>query len=361
MLLTQTTVAIGMPLLFTVGHYLFATGWLPEIVIGSILVSFFLGIYSYWKNESLRRQPIGHLRVDEPMYKISGSFWANLLAPMIFWPLALAATGVFSVWSEKHFVAIAIPAFACAYLSVAYGAMPVAFLKEYFLAFPEIPPSERYYGDRGEVRPNDRLLFVVLGVLLFLPIVTSATVTYLLLPLILVVTVLLKLHALNRPDWIRLLRYLVLRSHAFIQIYLDYHDTAEDAVRGHWIPPSTRKSRRLQFKALFAAVCALLLTSLSYYCPWEFFAWGFVPESRLAETSVSLGEGKFAWLFAPFAVARFADPLAGYMLTYLFALLGYIVFPPLFLFTLYFDRIVEVEAIHQRILLGRRLLSDSSP
>src|SRR5581483_5454792 len=121
----------------------------PEIIVGSVIVAFLWGLYSYYRQVEQRKQILelmpGVRKADIlPLPHLFGI----VILPCFIWPLAIVTVAVFAVWSGNHFVAIAVPAFVCFYTFYFLGSEPVRFWQEYLFAQPEVEPADRHFRPR---------------------------------------------------------------------------------------------------------------------------------------------------------------------------------------------------------------------
>jgi hypothetical protein len=199
-------------------------------------------------------------------------------------------------------------------------------------------------------------LAVILFSLLTAPILLSTAHAILVVTLASAGSLLLKARQTGHQKPLELISYLFGRSHELATVFLNQRDVTTEAERWrHWTPPIARRYRDGIALALLASLYAVLITGLTYYCPWEVFAGLFVPDFRTNMLFIpdETPQG-YDWIRLPFSLAFEAKPLAGYMLTYVFAIVGFLFLPPVVLFAVYFDQLVALEGIYQKIKAIRR-------
>lgn len=354
-IILQSMIAIWMPIIFFAGSLLHASRFLPEIIIGSILVAFLYGLFSYRlkiNERAMIMQEMPALREADILP--APSLIGMVVVPCFTWPLYVTAVSVYAIWSGNHFVAIFLPAFLCFYAFYLYGAKPVQFWQEFLMAQPEVDPADRKFRPRGHGTPDFRLLLIILFILLTSPILLSSAHTYGLVASVLAVTLIVKIRRVGHRQPISLLVYLLKRCHYLLHVYLDQRDAFTGEEGREWITPSVRGTRFLIFLVLNSAVFAVLITGLTYYCPWEFFAHMFVPGFKTGFLLTHTSEPNYGWLIEPFRIAVKAEPVAGYLFTFVAAIAGFLLFPPTLLFALYFERLIGLEFLNQDIKATRR-------
>jgi hypothetical protein len=356
LIILHLLVAASLPVIFFCGQVLYRSGYLPELIVGSVIVAFIYGLKRYI-TAIRERVSIASTRPGLRTSDLPGapSLVTDVLKLCLFAPLVIGLASVFAVWSQNHFVAILNPAIACFAAFFYLGSKPIEFWQEYLMAQPEIELDDLRFRPRGSGEPDLKLLGVMLFLLLTAPILLSTAHAILLFALLIGGSLALKLRRLGHRNSSALLIYLLHRCHVLLHVYLDYKDVYRGQEMAAWVPPSSRVQRFQTFIVLGTALFTVLLTGLTYYCPWEFFAALFVPSFKASPFLVpSTKPLDYDWLRLPFFLAFQAEPIAGYLLTFILAIGGSLLFPPAVLLALYFERLVELETLNQEIKRYRR-------
>lgn len=350
-LLLHLLVAIALPVVLLVGILLYYSRYLPEIIVVSMPLGFAVGVSSYFSKYSAyekdKRDPILQmlrLATEKPSPRL-------ILASSLLPPAILFLGSVCVVWGCNRFIAVALPASIAAYLFYRFGHMPVTFFEQLLLAQPAMPPEAKDELRLPSCRPNIELFFGILVGIIAVPILVSTTVALMLLTLCLVVVYwpyLLPLaEAAPRGEAIRYLLAFAYRIPEWFVTYPDVYPTDRpDGDLNTWAPPFALSNRTKITVVLMCSLYLTLILGLSYYCPWEIFA-KLSTNLPYDITNKPTTLTDYSWLFAPFIFFLSSNPMAVYLLTYVFGVLGFVVIPPAVLLAIYLPRIVELEELRQ--------------
>lgn len=391
-------VAVGIPIVILTYWATYKSRLLPEILIGSCPVGFAIGLWLYFKSLKLYlekkdnrflasesshptkpsawsiiawtvRAPVDLFFRSVPAKYYPKSFFAAALPAskgslppkpsgwsIIAWtvgaPVAIFLGSVLVIWCRNRFLAAALPAAITGYLFYAFGDAPVKFFEQFLLCQPGMPYDDRTNLQLAERRPNLPLLYLILAGIVSVPILVSNTFALILLTFGLCVVfsqyagILWRAAPGGAAIW-----YFLTFAYRICQWFVNYPEMYEterpDEDRDQWAPPMAEADRKLIAWGLTTSLLLTLLVTLTYYCPWQFFAklsTDLPPE--ITNTTALHG---YTWLFAPFLIATFADPLSTYLFCFVFAVAGFLLIPPAVLLAIYFPRLLELEAIHQRV------------
>jgi hypothetical protein len=345
-ILLRLAVAIGFPVMISIGGHLDKSGGWGEMAVGSCLFGFLAGLVIYLWRMSSRSKAV---RLG-PLHP-----WPLPPAPSVYVlfipPVALPAILIFARWFylafENRFVGVAFASLACLAAFYYLGERPIRFMQELILANISVPATERRTRPRISGRPDLAKLGVVLLVVLLVPAYLSNFWG--------IVAVLALCIAEFRRSITPLMQYgnlqivlgaLWIRASKTASEYLDY--SASDTY--HWRPPEPLSQRRATLIALVGTFDLALLTGLSYYCPWEPFAAIFVPDfssSFLLIPDHALND--YRWLAAPFQFANQAQPKAAYLVCFVIAIALYLLIPVLVLCLIYVEQLAELETMAQEL------------
>lgn len=352
-LLLQVQIAVAVPLVLLAGNAMYYSRYLPEILVASCPLGFGFGMWKYFRDLKTHQE-----QKENPLQKINNriarepkpwEIFAWTLGP----PVVLFLGSVMALWSHNRFIAATLPALLAGGVFAKWGGEPIKFYEQYLLCQVGVPGEARKKKALPEHRPDLWLFALLLMGIVALPILTSNTVA------LIVLTVGLAIYCGDKSSglWRRPERRDAVQYFLFTLVYricrrfVSYPDQFESAHPSEnadkWAPPSTQWHRVFVFFTLLGSLYLVLIVGLSYYCPWEFFAklTTDLPNETLNSPGTTL-QG-YVWLFAPFIALPLADPLAVYLLTFVFAVAGFILLPPTILVAIYFPRILELEGLRQ--------------
>ncbi len=346
LLLLRLGIAVGFPVVVAIGAHYSKTSSLFGMLVGSCLIGFLLALVIYlWTLSSRHRaQQQGALH-PHPIPDPPSAYWLVIFP--IFLPLALLLVRCIFFAFEARFFGVLLAAVACLALYYWRGDRPILFTQELLLAGVSVPPQVTRTRIRFPGYPDLAKMAIVLLIVLLVPAYLSNSWG------ILAAIVLCGLEVrrsfvplLRFGPWQTILAALWIRATKVLFEYLDY--APQDVY--HWRSPEPLARRRLTLMALLGSFDFVMLTGLAYYCPWEPFAAMFVPDFKSNFLLLSdYAQSDYRWLRAPLQLVSQAQPMSGYLVCYLFAIVFFFVLPTVVLFLIYIERLAELEILAQEL------------
>lgn len=351
LLIMQLALMVLYPIALGLGRTLYATDALPAAVIGSAPLALTIGtawyVHRLWKIHVRRSLPSAPEQL--PL-----SYTQLFLATVFGVPLTILLFAAFGAWFSRQLIASGLLALATGALFYYRGEFPVRFAQEYLFANPWAGRAARYDRPRDPATPDLTYLATVLTLTVIGPVFLSVAGTI----LVLVLYTGWKLHQsfqtlLAYGDFPQVAIYLLFRAKSLLTAYIYYPDvTAADPQA--WPPTETRRGRWFTAFVLAGSLCATLFTGLSFFCPWDFFAWLTVPAYSTADSELPRTIDPFGWLVGPFVCLAAATSKTGMFLAFAIAAVLLFVGPPAILLTMYFPRLVDLEQLYQEALRNRK-------
>jgi len=316
-------VALAIPLVLAISLFLYRAGVLPEVIIGSLPLTFVICLWNYIRLLRLRKKQLESPFPPHPLLvqREPNIIW-YLLAPTFYVPLGIFAASILTIWFGNRFLATFLPALITFVAFYRYGGRPIEFYFEYLICQPCLPAAYRHEKPAKEGQPNMLLLGGLLVTIVTLPILISTAATILIVTGFLGWFLWVRARRLCTGNEYEIPLYFVVQAYRIARTFAEYPTVFESPRASdnsnQWQPPSTQLERCCIFFGLLGSLYTSLLLGLTYYCPWDAFPSRVAGPSSAPPDSLLTG---YSWLFAPLLQLPLASPLALYLLCFVIAVI----------------------------------------